>query len=256
MTDRQPTVGDVYLFTTCVIELFEPQAGLDAVRVLERAGLRVHVPEAQSCCGQPAYTSGHPEQARQVAAAQLDAFAEPYPVIVPSGSCAGMIIHHWKRLFADDPLRLAKAEAIASRCREFTEFVGSELAHILPPAASPTAPPVRVALHTSCSARREMGSLQHGRQLLEQLPGVELCVQHHESECCGFGGTFSIRHPQISAAMASDKLDAIASTGCGTLLSADCGCLLNLRLSAGKQGLALPCQHIASFLQQRLEQSA
>ncbi|MFT4046525.1 MAG: (Fe-S)-binding protein [Solimonas sp.] len=241
----------VYLFATCVIDLFAPQAGIDAVDVLERLGVSVHFPENQTCCGQPGYTTGFPEEARRVAAAQLNLFPEPWPIVVPSGSCGGMLRHHWRKLFADDAGRLAKANDIAARTVEFTDYVVNVLGLALPHDAA--GPAVKVALHTSCSARREMGTLPAGRAALAGLPGVELVVHDHEAECCGFGGTFSVKHPEISAAMAADKLAAIKATGCDRLVSADCGCLLNLNLSLEKRGDALRGEHIASFIRSRLD---
>ncbi|WP_028006465.1 (Fe-S)-binding protein [Solimonas flava] len=245
----------VYLFATCVIDLFAPQAGVDVVEVLERLGVTVHFPAAQTCCGQPAYTTGFPEEARKVAAAQLDLFPEPWPVIVPSGSCGGMLKQHWPRLFADDPARRVQAESIAARTVEFTDYLVNTLGFRLDaPAASGA--PLRVALHTSCSARREMGTLGCGRALLERLPGVERVEHGHEAECCGFGGTFSVKHPEISAAMAADKLDALTASGCESFVSADCGCLLNLNLSLEKRGAALRGQHIASLVRARMDGAA
>ncbi len=244
-----PTPRDVYFFATCVVDMFEPEAGLDAIAVLEHAGLRVTFPEAQTCCGQPAYTTGFPEEALRVARAQLDLFPEPWPIVVPSGSCAGMIHHHWPRLFAHDAELSKRARDIASRVVEFTDFVVGTLGLDL---ADADDAPVKVALHTSCSARREMDTLRSGRAVLAALPGVELAHHDHESECCGFGGTFSVKHPEISAAMAGDKLDAIAATGCSTFVSADCGCLLNLNSTLAKRGTPLRGRHVASFLRERL----
>lgn len=248
--DAAETPADVYLFATCLVDLLEPAVGLDVIAVLERCGVRVHFPQDQTCCGQPAYTTGYPEHSRPVAAAQLDLFPEPWPIVVPSGSCAGMIHHHWPRLFAREPALLAKAEAIAARVVEFTDFVTNVLTL---PVHAPTGGDTTVCLHTSCSARREMGTLAHGRALLDQLPGVALAVHDHESECCGFGGTFCVKHPEISASMAADKLDAIAATGCDQFVSADCGCLLNLNQSLARSERTLRGQHIASFLRQRLD---
>ena len=241
----------VYLYATCVIDLFAPQAGVDAVEVLERFGVTVHFPKDQTCCGQPGYTTGFPEEARRVAAAQLELFPAPWPIVVPSGSCGGMLKHHWPKLFADDEARLAKANDIAARTIEFTDFVVNVLGFELPRDAQ--APATKVALHTSCSARREMSTLPIGRAALAKLPGVELVVHDHESECCGFGGTFSVKHPEISAAMAADKLASIKATGCDRLVSADCGCLLNLNLRLEKRGDALRGEHIASFIRSRLD---
>ncbi len=257
--------SSVYFFATCVVDLMAPQAGMDAIALLRDAGLRVEFPQAQSCCGQPAYTSGYTDEARQVAAAQLDLFPQPWPIVVPSGSCAGMLVHHWPRLFADDPVRLKKVQDIGSRVVEFSEFAVTVLG-LAGTAGAPVAArrladaavrtPVKVALHTSCSGRREMGTHLPSRALLAELPGVELVNFAREAECCGFGGTFSARHPAISGAMVQDKLQAVRDAGATVLVSADCGCLLNLHHAAQKQGgqaSGLPrCVHLGSFLRERL----
>ena len=251
-----PKPSSVYFFATCVVDLRAPQAGMDAIALLRDAGLRVEFPQAQSCCGQPAYTSGYTDEARQVAAAQLDLFPQPWPIVVPSGSCAGMLVHHWPRLFADDAPRAAQAARIAQRVVEWSHFARDVLGLAEPAAAVAQNPPVKVALHTSCSARREMGCQFPGEALLRALPGVELVEPARVVECCGFGGTFSARHPAISGAMVNDKLDAVRDTGAEVLVSADCGCLLNLhhaseaRRAAGER---LPrCVHLASFVRERL----
>lgn len=239
---------DVYVFATCVVDLFMPDAGLDAITVLERIGCRVHVPDAQTCCGQPAYTSGFPEDARGVALAQLGLFPQRWPIVVPSGSCAGMMRHHWPRLFEDDPVLQTQARDIGARVVEFSDFLAATDLP-LPPAT--TTAPVSVCLHTSCSARRETGALASGRRLLEGLPGVSLKIQAYESECCGFGGTFAVKQPEISAAMAGDKADALTSSGCDAFVSGDCGCLLNLNGTLARRQDALQGRHIASFLRER-----
>lgn len=243
----------VYFFATCVIDMFSPQSGLDAIELIERAGIEVLFPLKQSCCGQPAYTTGFSSEARLVAAAQLDLFPSPWPIVVPSGSCGGMLRHHWPKLFADDPVLLEKARDIAARTVEFSEFMLNTLGLDLSVAS---AQPVKVAVHTSCTARREMDNHHHVRRLLKQLPGVEVVVQEHESECCGFGGTFSVKHPEISSAMARDKVDAIKSSGCNSLISADCGCLLNLNGNLEKRADTLRGEHLATFIRNRLDHSS
>ncbi|WP_317205195.1 (Fe-S)-binding protein [Janthinobacterium sp.] len=245
-----PAPSQVYLFATCLVDLFVPQAGLDAVRLLEREGLTVHFPRGQSCCGQPAYSSGNPEQARAVALAQLDLFAQPWPVIVPSGSCAGMMRHHWPLLFADDALAGPKARELAERVYELSEFLLCVLKVDFSATAAPLAPET-VVLHTSCAARREMGTRAHGVELLDALPGVTRVEHQRESECCGFGGTFSLKHPDISGAMVADKVASACATGGQRLVSADCGCLLNIGHAAARQGAPLPVEHMASFLWRR-----
>ncbi len=241
---------DVYLFGTCLVDLFVPEAGLDAVHLLEREGLRVHFPQGQSCCGQPAYTSGNPDSAREVARAQIDLFAKPWPIVVASGSCAGMMRHHWPALFADDAAYRDRAREIAERVFEFAEFLVRVLRVRYQPADTA---PTRVALHTSCSARREMGTREHGMELLAALPGVERVDHGNESECCGFGGVFSLKHPDISGAMVRDKVDSLAAAGVERVVSADLGCLLNIGGAAGQRRLPLDAEHLASFVRRRLE---
>jgi len=238
---------DVYLYATCLVDMFHPDAGMDTVALLEREGIRVHFPGDQTCCGQPAYTSGYPEEARAVARRQLDLFPEPWPVVLPSGSCAGMMRHHYPRLFADDPILKAQALALAERVFELSEF----LVHVARVRLQDQGAAETVALHTSCSARREMGTHVTGADLLAQLCNVKLEVHDHESECCGFGGTFSLKHPDISAAMAADKLEALKATGAQGFISADCGCLLNLNHTLAARSDTFRGEHLASFLCRR-----
>ena len=244
----------VYFYSTCVVDLMAPQAGVDAIRLLQEAGIEVVFPQAQSCCGQPAYSSGFFDEARAVAQSQLGIFPEPWPIVVPSGSCAGMMKHHWPTLFAGDPALQARAQAVADRIVEWTDLA-QQLGLPQPAPATRPAQPVKVALHTSCSARREMGTHVPSEALLRALPQVEVVQQARVAECCGFGGTFSARHPDISGAMVSDKLDALRDTGADVVVSADCGCLLNLHHAAEKRraaGEVLPrLVHLASFLRER-----
>jgi L-lactate dehydrogenase complex protein LldE len=237
----------VYLFGTCVVDLFYPQAGMDAIHLLEREGIRVDFPQGQSCCGQPAYTSGYTDQAREVARSQLALFAGDYPVVVPSGSCAGMLREHYADLFKDEPDTLRQVQALAERTYELAEF----LLHVCKVQFKDSGAPIKVALHTSCSARREMNTHLHGRALLAQLSNVERVDHSHESECCGFGGTFSVRMPDISGAMVADKTRNLKESGAHQVLSADGGCLMNINGSLEKQREALRGQHLATFLWQR-----
>lgn len=254
--DHQPAAGvpsDVYFYATCLVDLFQPDAGLDAVRLLEKLGLRVHFPADQTCCGQPAYTSGYPEQARAVAQAQLDLFPQPWPVVIPSGSCTGMMRHHYPKLFADDAALLAKSQALAGRMYELSEFLSQVLKL---DTRTFSGRPAKIALHTSCSARRETGAFAETRKLLGQMADVSLVTHDHESECCGFGGTFSLRSPDISSAMAGDKLASLQATGAEGFITGDCGCMLNLNHSAQAQGEAFRGRHLASFLLERLNQKS
>lgn len=239
----------VYLFGTCVVDLFFPDAGMDAIHLLEREGINVDFPQGQSCCGQPAYTSGYTEQAREVARSQIDLFKGGWPVVVTSGSCAGMFREHYPDLFKDEPDMLAKVHDLAERTYELAEF----LLHVCQVQLTDQGTPTQVALHTSCSARREMNTHLHARALLAQLTQVERVEHDHESECCGFGGTFSVRMPDISGAMVADKTQALQISGAQQVVSADCGCLLNINGAFEKQNIPLLGQHLASFLWQRTQ---
>lgn len=254
-----PKPANVYLFATCLVDQFAPEAGLDTVRLLEREGIKVHFPLEQTCCGQPAYTSGYPDEARAVAATQMALFPEPWPVVVPSGSCAAMMRHHYPLLFADDAARLPLAQALAERVFEFTEF----LVNVVGFKREDQGDARSVALHTSCHARREMGSHLSSHALLAGLDHVTVLRQAREEECCGFGGTFSIRHPAISDAMVTEKVDSLKASGAERVVSADCGCLFNILgraehmdRAAGQGQPSLPGEHIASFLWRRTSGAA
>jgi L-lactate dehydrogenase complex protein LldE len=253
-----PAIGtrpsDVYFFSTCLLDQFAPEAGLDAIRLIMREGITVHFPPDQTCCGQPAWTSGYLDEARAVARAQLDIFPEPWPVVVPSGSCAAMMRHHYPALFGDDPVLAAKARALSARVVELTDFLANAIGFSRPDQGEPC----NVVLHTSCHARRQMGSHLSSRALLDRLENVSVATQARDSECCGFGGTFSVRHPKISAAMVEDKVDALIASGASQVVSADYGCLMNILghsawrdLAAAAQKPCMPGEHIASFLLRR-----
>lgn len=241
-----PKPQKVYFFGTCLIDLFYPGAGLAGIQLLEREGIDVIFPQGQTCCGQPAYTSGYHDEARAVAAAQLELFPEDWPIVVPSGSCGGMMRKHYPQLFRDTP-QLPQSEQVAGRVWELTEFL-LNVCHIK---LQDLGEPATVALHTSCSARREMGVADVGPALLGQLANVTLEEQARAEECCGFGGTFAVRHPEISGAMVSEKVDAIVDTGAREFVTTDCGCLMNIAGHAEKAQRPLRGQHIASFLWER-----
>lgn len=236
----------VYFFATCLVDLFYPEAGMAGIGLLEREGIEVVYPEGQTCCGQPAHSSGYHDQARAVAAHQLNLFTEPLPILVPSGSCGGMMRRHYPRLFAGTALE-DKANAVAARTWELTEF----LLHVCHIKLQDLGKPEKVTLHTSCSARRELGLGDVGPALLAKLANVTLVEPERASECCGFGGTFAVTQPDISGAMVEDKVECLSKTGASHLLSTDCGCLMNITGCAEKRGRVLPGEHILSFLWHR-----
>jgi L-lactate dehydrogenase complex protein LldE len=234
----------VGLFVTCLVDLFRPQVGFASVRLLERAGCVVDVPLAQSCCGQPAYNSGDKASAAEVAAGVIAAFSRYDAVVVPSGSCAGMIRTHYPELFADSPDLLAKARALAARTWELTDFLHQRgLVLDPPPAVSGS-----VTYHDSCSSLRELGVRAQPRALLAQLPGLSVSELAQGEECCGFGGTFCVKYPEISGAMVSAKAADVEATGADTLLAGDLGCLLNIAGLLHRQGSNVKCRHVAEVL--------
>jgi L-lactate dehydrogenase complex protein LldE len=236
----------VYFYGTCLIDLFYPDAGMAGIQLLEREGIEVLFPEDQTCCGQPAFTSGYHDDARAVARSQLDLFPEDWPIVVPSGSCGGMMRKHYPDLFKGTPDDVRAAE-IAGRVWELTDFL-LNACHIK---LTDLGDPATVAMHTSCSARREMGVGTVGPALLGQLDNVELVEQVRAEECCGFGGTFAVRHPEISGAMVSEKVATLVESGARNFVTTDCGCLMNIDGYAEKNRQPMKGQHILSFLWQR-----
>jgi L-lactate dehydrogenase complex protein LldE len=238
--------ASVYYFGTCLIELLFPRAGLAGMQLLRRAGIEVIFPDEQSCCGQPAFNSGYRTEALGVARAQLGCFPKDIPVVIPSASCAGMIRNHWPELFAGEADE-ALATAVAGRTWELSEF----LADVLQLQLEDLGEPIRITLHNSCSARRETGTADRAEALLGQLANVEVLPHAHAEECCGFGGTFAVKQPELSAAMARSKCEAIESSGAQRLVSQDCGCLMNLGGMLERRGREIEIQHIAEFLLER-----
>ncbi len=240
----------IYFFGTCLIDLFYPQAGLAGMELIRNSGVRVKYPPEQSCCGQPPFNSGYRDDALAVARTQLACLKEPLPIVVPSGSCAGMIKHHWPELFAGQADEAA-ANGVAARVYELTEF----LVDVLKIKLTDLGEPVRVAIHSSCSARREMGVADRIGQLIDQLARVEVVQQARQAECCGFGGTFAVKQAAISGAMVADKCDAIDASGAEILVSQDCGCLLNIGGAFDKRGTGPRSVHIAEFILERTHES-
>ncbi len=241
----EPSKPNIALFVTCPVDLMRPEVGFASVKLLEQAGCKVTVPP-QGCCGQIAYNNGLPEEARELAWQVVQTFQDFDYVVLPSGSCGGMMRKHYPDLFkgTEDEVRAAD---VAGRIWELTDFL-LNVCHIK---LKDVGEPTTVAMHTSCSARREMGVAEVGPKLLGQLENVNLVEQVRAEECCGFGGTFAIRHPEISGAMVSEKVDALVDTGAREFVTTDCGCLMNIHGYAEKNRKAMTGQHILSFLWDR-----
>jgi L-lactate dehydrogenase complex protein LldE len=240
--------GAVQLFPTCLVNEFHPEAGMAVVRVLERLGFEVAVPEGQTCCGQPAYNAGFQDEARQVARHTLDVLAATDgPIVVPSGSCADMLVHQYAELFRDDTRDAERARRVAERCREFSQFVaehgGVDLAARLA---------TRVAYHPSCHLLRGLGVRQQPQALLRAIDGVETVPFADQEECCGFGGLFSIKNPDISGSMLDRKLTAVVASGADRLVSCDLGCLLHLEGGLHRRNAAITTQHLAELIDEAM----
>ena len=215
--------------------------------VLERLGFEVGFPEAQTCCGQPAFNSGYPEEARTVARHFLDVFRDSEYIVVPSGSCTSMITHHYEEIFANDPKLLDETHRLSSRVWEFSRFllqvvkvedVGARYKGI-------------VTYHDSCHALRELDIKNGPRRLLAKVQGLTLREMDAAEECCGFGGTFSVKFPEVSGAMARTKIDSIRKTEAEAIVSIDSSCLMQLQGVIDRAGLPLRTLHLAEVLASR-----
>ena len=233
----------VGLFATCLVDLFRPTVGLAAAKLLEDGGCEVEAPRAQTCCGQPAYNSGDKKTAQAIARQVVDLFEGFDYVVAPSGSCGGMLRAHYPALLADDPAYAERAEKLAARCYELVSFLVDVLKQDKVAARFAGS----VTYHDSCSGLRELGVKGQPRRLLastgaelKELPGAEIC--------CGFGGTFCIKYPEISDRLVSEKAADIEATGADTLLAGDLGCLLNMAGKLGRRGAKVKARHVAEVL--------
>ena len=234
----------VGLFVTCLVDLFRPTVGFAAAALLERAGCEVVVPAAQVCCGQPAYNSGSRADTKAIARDVIAAF-EPFDATVaPSGSCAGMIKCHYTALFEGDSEWEPRAQALAERTFELVSFLVDECGVDAVEARHQG----KVAYHDSCSSLREMGVRAQPRQLLGSVDGLELAELSAPDVCCGFGGTFCVKYPDISGRMVADKAKDIATTGAETVLAGDMGCLLTIAGRLSREGSGVKARHVAEVL--------
>jgi L-lactate dehydrogenase complex protein LldE len=234
----------VSLFVTCIVDQVFPQVGIAITQVLERLGYQVDFPKAQTCCGQPAFNSGYTEEARKIARHFLDVFRDSETIIVPSGSCTSMISHHFADIFENDPQLLAEAQALEPRVFEFSRFL-LEVAGVEDVGARFDGV---VTYHDSCHALRELRIKAGPRKLLSKVRGLTLAEMTTAEECCGFGGTFSIKFPEVSGAMARTKIDSIQQTGASTIVSIDSSCLMQLQGAIDRAGLPIRTLHLAEVL--------
>ena len=238
---------NVYYFGTCLVDMIYPEAGMAGLKLMQREGVKVIFPPRQSCCGQPAYNSGFPDEAIAVARKQIELFPENYPIIVPSGSCAGMMRHHYPKLFDGDP-DIERVIRFSEKIFELSEF----LVRVLDIKLQDRGEAIKVTWHSSCHALREMRITEDSKLLIRQLNNVDLIELQNETECCGFGGTFAVKQPAISAAMVRDKTDDIRQTGAARLITGDCGCLMNISGAMQHEKIQIGGQHLAEFIWERI----
>ena len=240
-TDKQPRVG---LFVTCIVDLFRPSVAYAALKLLRDAGCEVGVPGAQTCCGQPAYNSGLRGDARAIASQVIDAFQGYDYVVAPSGSCAAMLRLHYPELFSDDATQGPRARAFAEKVHELTSF----LVDVLGVDRVSARYAGRVTYHDACSGLRELGVKDQPRRLLAGVEGLELVEMDEAETCCGFGGAFSVKFPEISGAIAEQKTGFVRATEADCLLAGDLGCLLNIAGKLSREGSSQAVRHVAEVL--------
>ncbi len=238
---KNPRVG---LFVTCLVDLFRPSIGFAAVKLLEDAGCVVDVPRAQTCCGQPAYNSGDRKDAREIAGQVIEAFEEFDYVVAPSGSCAGMLKHHYVELFAGDDKWEPRAKAFCAKVHELVSFLTDvmfvsklDVSHL-----------GTVTYHDSCSGLRELGVQAQPRKLLKHVEGLTLKEMKDADVCCGFGGLFCVKYPDISNKIVSEKITHIEGARAELLLAGDLGCLMNMAGKLKREGSRVQVRHVAEVL--------
>lgn len=231
----------VMLMRTCLSDMVAPSVARATATVLERAGVEVTIPRRQTCCGQPGWSSGHPEQARPVARQAMRAFRGDDPIVVPSGSCAAMVTHGYAELFAGRPEE-AEAREMADRTVELTQFLAR---HDLRPRPTGSG---SVTHHDSCHMLRLLGERESPRAVIGGVEGLELREMEQTDVCCGFGGTFSVNFPEVSGKLGEEKARNAAAAGADELVACDLSCLLHIAGRARRCGIDLKVRHLAEVL--------
>jgi L-lactate dehydrogenase complex protein LldE len=245
-----PRYKPVSLFVTCIVDMIYPQTGVSVVEILEHLGVDVRFPLGQTCCGQPAFNSGFQNDARTVAKQFLTAFADAEVIVTPSGSCASMVCHYYPELFKDDPEWFDRATWAASITWEFTEYLVDGLGVT---DLGAKLPPTKAAFHDSCHGLRLLHLNQQVRALAGNIEGVTLTEMPGSDQCCGFGGLFSIKMPQISGAMLEDKLAGIEASGSEVIITGDCSCMTQINGGLSRNQKSQRAVHIADLLAQGLK---
>jgi L-lactate dehydrogenase complex protein LldE len=234
----------VALFVTCLVDMFRPTVGFAALKLLEDAGCQVHVPIAQTCCGQPAWNSGDRKDTREIAEQVIEAFESYEYIVAPSGSCAGMLKLHYPELFKNDPEWSERAGNFAAKVHELVSF----LTDVLNIEQVDTKLQSKVTYHDSCAGLRELGICDQPRKLLKSVEGLNLLEMKDSEACCGFGGTFAVKYSDISDSIVSEKINNVADLEPDLLLAGDLGCLMNMAGKLKRQGSRIEVRHVAEVL--------
>jgi L-lactate dehydrogenase complex protein LldE len=235
----------VSLFVTCMVDTLYPEVGIAIVKVLEHLGITVDFPRKQTCCGQPGYNGGYWKEARKVADQLLNAFQDPEVVVTSSGSCAAMIRHEYERLYADEPEKLEQVKELAGKVWEWTEYLVDGLGITSIGAKLPA--PQTFAFHDSCHSMRHVGLSPHARVLINEVENASLIDLDGHDECCGFGGLFSVKMPEVSGAMLTQKINKIEQCP-AQVLSLDVSCMAHINGGLAKQGSTHQVRHLAEIL--------
>jgi L-lactate dehydrogenase complex protein LldE len=242
--DQAKTKPRVALFVTCLVDLMRPSVGFAAAKLIEQSGCTVEVPTAQTCCGQPAYNSGDTATAEALARQTIAACEGFDYVVAPSGSCAGMLKAHYPKLLAGDAVWAARAHAFQGKVHELISF----LVDVRGMKAVEQTLEARVTYHDSCSGLRELGIRSQPRKLLASVEGLTLQEMNEAEACCGFGGTFAVKYPDISNAIVEKKTAAITRSGADLLIAGDLGCLINMAGKLKREGSGIAVRHVAEVL--------
>jgi len=244
LVDVSASPASVQLFVTCIVDAFYPNVGRAVVQVLEERGLTVEFPKDQTCCGQPAFNAGHRDEARSMAEHTVRVLdATDGPIVIPSGSCAAMIIDQYGDLFTGDADLSAAGRRVADRVREFTQFLVDDLG--LDDLSTSQSEPV--TFHPSCHGLRHLGLGGYGERVLDEA-GADRCELDGAEECCGFGGLFAVEMPEVSGAIMDTKLDNVEATGAETLVGYDMSCLMHLSGGLRRRGSEIEVKHISEML--------
>ena len=235
----------VTLFIQCLVDGIYPQVGEAVVGIFRKLGVNLTCPTRQTCCGQPAFNAGYQGEARVAAKRFIEIFESAEAIVCASGSCVTMVRHHYPQLFADDAAWLQRAQEVAAKTFELTEYLVDILGVVDDLGAHYTGV---ITYHDSCHLLRNLRIKEQPRSLLRKISGAEFVEMNDSDRCCGFGGSFSFKYADISAAMAEDKVHNIIASGADTVVGCDMGCLMNIQGMLSRRGADIKVMHIAQLL--------